>query len=94
MRIFDEIIKTKAAKENVIGANQPSLVSTLLDKNKASEVGTRCGTPDESHTSEGFRNTLIQRELAHLGRDAKAEFNIADECFFQPLFLQGHGSMV
>ena len=55
--------KLKAAKENVTGANQAFTGQYfLLDKNKDSKLAHVVAHLTESHTSEGFRNTLIQRE--------------------------------
>ena len=87
--------KLKAAKENVTGANQAFTGQYfLLDKNKDSEVGTRCGTPDRvPYIGRVPKYAYTKRELAHLRRDAKAEFNIADECFLPNLYISaGHGS--
>ena len=87
--------KLKAAKENMSGANQAFTGQYfLLNKNKDSEIGTRCGTPDRvPYIGRVPKYAHTIRDLAHLRRDAKAEFNIADECFFPNLYISaGHGS--
>ena len=80
--------KLKAAKENVTEIIKLTGQYFLLDKNKASEVGTCCGTPDRvPYIGRVPKYAYTKRELANSRRDAKAEFNIADECFAQPLHL-------
>ena len=90
-----ELSKLKAAKENVSGANQAFTNQYFLsNQNKGTEVGTRCGTPDRIPYIGRVPNyAYTKKELAHLRRNAKADFNITDDCFLPNLYISaGHGS--
>ena len=87
--------KMRAARENLNGANQAFTNQCfLLNQNKDTEVGTRCSTPDRIPYIGRVPNYAYTKEkLAHLRRDAKADFKITDDCFLPNLYISaGHGS--
>jgi len=94
-KFLSESSKLKAVKENLTGANRIfTNQSFLLNRIKGSEAGTRCGTPDRVPYIGRVPNiALATKELAHLRRNAKAKFNITDQCFWPNLYITaGHGS--
>ena len=84
-----------AKRENLIGANKVfTSQDFLVDLSRGGEAGMRCGTPDRApYIGRVPDLDYFQRELAHLRRNAKAEFSIPDDCFWPNLYITaGHGS--
>ena len=61
---------------------------------KGNEAGTRCGTPDRvPYIGQVPNLSNAKKELAHLKRNAKADFSITDKHFWPNLYITaGHGS--
>ena len=90
-----EYLKLKAIEKNLTGANRAFTNNLfLLNQVKGNEAGTRCGTPDRvPYIGQVPNLSNAKKELAHLKRNAKADFSITDNHFWPNLYITaGHGS--